>query len=163
MKTFYKIYIVIFFVFFQNCMSQNAQKYKTQYNNNVPKLQEIAKEKSKFYNQSFSLFITEMEKKGVKILDYGYDGKIASSPKIYVIRLWFMDHELIDTAQENKYQVPIVTITFKEEIPYEFRALTLKNHGELNTEIKEFLSNRKIEKIVFYGINGLTNQDKTAR
>ena len=66
-------------------------------------------------------------------------------------------------VQKNKYQFPIITITFQEEIPYEFRALTVKYEGKLNEEVKTFLSNRKIEKIDFYGINGLKNTDRSPR
>jgi len=163
MKTLFKILSVVLITLFQNCKSQDNQRYINQYEDSVSKLQQLAKEKDKFYGMNFSIFMDEMEKKKVKIIDYGYSGKTASSPIIYVIRLWFTDHDLTEVSQKNKYQLPIVTITFQEEIPYEFRALTVKYEGRLSEEVKTFLSNRKIEKIDFYGINGLTSTDRSSR
>ena len=163
MKTLFKILSIVLITLFQNCKSQDAQKYIAQYEESVPKLQQLAEEKNKFYGKNFSIFVDELEKNKIKIFNFGYDGKIAGSPKIYVVRFWFNDIGAIDMVQKNKYQFPIITITFQEEIPYELRALTVKYEGKLNEEVKTFLSNRKIEKIDFYGINGLKNTDRSPR
>lgn len=163
MKTIFKIIAVVLVTVFQNCKSQDAQRYIAQYEESVPKLNQLAKEKEKFYSRDFSMFTDELENKKIRIFNIGYDGKTANSSKIYVIRMWFNDIGAIDLVRKNKYQFPLVVITFKDEIPYEFRALTVKYEGKLSDEVRKFLANRKIEKIDFYGINGLTNTDRTAR
>lgn len=166
MKTtpiFFKLLVLYSFSIFYNCKSQDTQRYSKQYNDQVIKLQNLAKVKSKFYNQNFSDFVKEMDKSNIKVLDFGYGPKIASRPEIYVVRFWFIDHELTDVSLKNNYQLPIIMITFQEPIPGEIRALTRKYEGRLSPELREFLGNQKIEKIDFYGINGLTNKDRTSR
>jgi len=157
-----KLPIVLIFFVFQFYKSQNKERYVNAYNKAVPQLQQIALSKQKFYKKNFSEFLSVIEKRGAKVDNYNYRER-GLSPKIYGIILNFTNLDDFIVAEKNNYLSPYIMITFQDQIPDELRQLTLKYHGELTQEVKDFLANRKIEKIEFYGINGLTSQDRSAR
>ncbi|GEM_PF-1279945 len=163
MKIVNKIIILTLLAIFQFCKSQDAKVYSDDYNKIAPRLQSLANEKKQFYDKSFSEFLRETEKKGIEIVDYGYKGKTDTQEDIYVLILWYANRNLKDIANKNNYQFPFAIVTFREHFPNEFRALTRKYQGQLTPEVREFLNNRKIENIEFYGINGLTSKDRTVR
>ena len=155
-----KLPILLILFVFQFCKSQNKERYVSDYNKAVPKLQQVATSKQKYYGKYFSEFMSQLELNGVKIKIFFYKEK-GLSPKINMIILEFVDSD--DFGIDDNYQHPRILITFQEQIPDEIRQLTLKSHGELTQEVKDFLADRKIENIVFYGINGLTSKDRSAR
>ena len=163
MKTIQKIVLITLLTAFQFCKSQDAKRYSDDYNKIAPRLQSLANEKKQFYDKSFSEFLRETEKKNIKIIDYGIKGKTDTSENIYILILWYLDHDLSIISAKNNYQKPFVLIHFKDQLPDEIKTLTRKYQGQLSSEVQEFLSNRKIEKIEFYGINGLTSKDRTVR
>lgn len=167
MKDILKLLVIISFLFFQqNCKAQDSQKYVEQYNNVAPKLQQLAKQKTtnKIAYQDFNNILNSIENTGVKIIDYGYGGKEVNSREIYVVRLYVMEHNLTNVPNlQNKFQYPVIWVTFKERIPDEIKVLTRKYYGTLSPEVRKFLGNRQIEKVEFYGINGLTSPDKSPK
>lgn len=157
-----KLPIILIFFVFQFCKSQNKERYINDYNKSVPKLQQIAAAKQQFCKNNFSKFLSIIEKKEVKIDNYTYLER-GLSPKIYDIILNFTSLDDSIVAEKNNYLSPYIVITFENQIPDEIRQLTLKYHGELTQEVKDFFADRKIEKIEFYGINGLNSKDRSAR
>ncbi len=158
-----KILLITVITIFQFCKSQDTKKYADSYNKNVPKLQSLAEDKKQFYNGNFSDFINEMEKKHIEIINYGYSGRTDIQEDIYILNLWLVNRENLDMIRKNDYQTPIILVYFKEQIPNELKILTQKYEGELSPEVIEFLADRKIEKIEFYGINGLKSTDRSVR
>jgi len=156
-----KLPIILIFLIFQFCKTQNRERYISDYNKNVPKLQQIANLKQQFYGDNFSNFLKEIENKGAIIDNFSYRGVIDYSPKIKYIVLNFT--KLGDYESDYDFQKPCIIITMQDQVPDELRLLTLKYHGELTQEVRDFLANRKIEKIEFYGINGLTSTDRSSR
>lgn len=158
-----KLYIILVLLMVQFCKSQDRERYINNYNEAVPKLQQLATSKKEFYGKNFSVFLNDIEKKKIKIMRYGFSGKTDINPQIYSLRIYFTNQDDFDLSQDQGYQMPFVTINFQKQIPDELRQLTLKYHGELTQEVKDFLDDRKIETIEFYGINGLTSKDRSAR
>jgi len=163
MKTIQKIVLITILTAFQFCKSQDAQKYAVEYNKVVPKLQILASEKQKFYNQNFSDLLSEFDKKNIKIYNYTFFGKADTSEKVYIMRLMLYNRNDFDKAINTGYQIPIMQIFFEDQIPDEIKTLTRKYEGKLTPEVRDFLANRKIEKIEFYGINGLKSTDRSVR
>lgn len=157
-----KLPIILVLFLFQFCKSQDKERYVNAYTKAVPQLQQVASSKQKFYKKNFTEFLSVVESKGVKVDNYSFRER-GLSPKIYDVILNFTNLDDFIVAEKNNYLSPYIMITFQDQIPDEIRQLTLKNHGELTQEVKDFLANRKIEKIEFYGINGLTSRDGSAR
>ncbi|WP_154656902.1 hypothetical protein [Epilithonimonas tenax] len=158
-----KLPIILVLFLFQFCKSQNNERYVNAYNKALPQLQQVATLKQQFYKKDFSELLTYLKDKEAKITYYGFSGKTDISPKIYILRIYFTNQDDTSKAIDNNYQIPFIIITFQDQIPDELRQLTLKYHGELTQEVKDFLANRKIEKIEFFGINGLTSKDRSER
>ncbi len=161
-KIINKLPIILILFIFQFFKSQNKERYENDYNKNVPKLQQIALSKQTFYGENFFELLSSIQSKGAKINNFSYRER-GLSPKIYDVVLNFSDTDDFLIAEKKNYLRPYIIITFQEQIPDELRQLTLKYHGELTQEVKDFLANRKIEKIEFFGINGLTSKDRSER
>lgn len=157
-----KLPIILILFVFQFCKSQNKERYVNDYNKAVPKLQQVATSKQKYYGKDFSEFLSQLEKTGVEVKGFYYKEK-GLSPKIYDVILNFTNLDDSIVAEKNNYFSPYAVITFQEQISDKLRPLTIKYHGELSKEVKDFLADRKIAKIEFFGINGLTNKDRSAR
>lgn len=150
-------------MFFQFCKSQDAKKYAENYNKIVPEIQAIAKNKKQFYGADFLEFIKKLDNKGIKVQGFFGLGKTSYSEDIYIIHLRLYNQDYFEVAKEEGYKFPIIWVHFKEQLPDEIKTLTRKYQGELSPEVIEFLSNREIESIEFYGINGLKSKDRTVR
>ncbi|WP_336958155.1 hypothetical protein [Chryseobacterium contaminans] len=59
-------------------------------------------------------------------------------------------------ALDNRYQIPVISITFEDEIPPQIKNMVQQYHGEWNTTFAQFFSNMKIEKIKFIGSTDTT-------
>ncbi len=163
MKTIFKVLFTLFFLtILQFCKAQEKE-YNDFYNIITPKLQNIAEKKNMFYNQEFSKFYDSLTKKKISIIIFGYDSKIANAKDYYVLRIYFTDNKTISYAIDNKLRLPVATITFKDKIPFEIIQLTKQYAGEWNDNILTFFSNQIIEKIDFYGINGINSSNIRAR
>ncbi|MCS3530765.1 hypothetical protein [Chryseobacterium sp. JUb7] len=163
MKLILKILFISFSVMaLQMCKAQEAE-YSKFYNTITPKLQNVADTKAEFYNQRFSKFYTVLQHKNINIFMFAYDSKMFNSKDNYILRIYFTDNETRLYTSNNRYQFPIVSIQFKNKIPNEIEKLTKQYHGEWNEEMFKFFSNMEIEKIDFYGINGMKSMNRKAR
>jgi len=94
---------------------------------------------------------------------FAYDSKIFDSKDSYILRIYFTNNENRIYAVNNHYQFPTISILFKNKIPGEIEKLTEQFHGEWNEDTAKFFSNMEIEKIDFYGINGMESMNRKAR
>lgn len=163
MKSIFKIILASFFLLsLQFCNAQQNEYFKF-YNQITPKLQEIAKNKTQYYNGKFSDFNVTFQNHNVTIKKFGYGPKIFNSKDNYVLNIYFTDQESLGYASDHRYQFPIINITFTEKIPDVIKDLAIKYEGKWNNDMLVFFSNQHIEKIDFYGINGVTSSDRKGR
>lgn len=148
-----------------NCKAQSASvnDYITFYNGVVPKLNTVATNKTQFYGQNFSKFNTELINKNINAVNLGYASKTDTGIKYYMLALYFCDSNMDKPALDNKFQIPVIWITFENEIPPQIKSMVLQYHGEWNDTFAQFFSNMKIEKIEFGGINGYNSSDWSAK
>ena len=125
-------------------------------------MQKSANNKKLYYGKEFSEFYQNFTVKD-KIVSFGYDGKYANSRKLYILRLYFSRIEERGPLIDNKLPIPMLNITFQDQIPDEIIPLTRKYEGIWNEDMVKFFSKLKIEKIEYYGINGWDNKDRRAR
>lgn len=163
MKNFFKIILIFFcIVSLQFCNAQEKE-YAKFYNSLNPKLQNIAGVKNEFYNKEFSKFYDILKDNTITINMFAYDSKMASSKDNYILIVYFTDNKTRSYANDQHYQFPMIFVTFKNKIPDEIERLTRQYHGEWNNEMLQFFSTMIIEKIDFYGINGISSSDRKAR
>ncbi len=155
--------ISIFFTHSYKAQSVTVGDYITFYNNIVPSLNTIASDKTQFYGQNFSKFNTELNKKYINIVSLGYGSKTDTGIKNYILRLYFCDSNMDKPALDNNYQIPVISITFEDEIPPQIKSMVQQYHGEWNNAFVQFFSNMKIEKIKFIGLNGYNNYDRSPK
>ena len=155
------ILFVLALFLIQNCSAQ-FNDYKKKYNELLPALQKSANNKKLYYGKEFSEFYQNFTVKD-KIVSFGYDGKYANSRKLYILRLYFSRIEERGSLIDNKLPIPMLNITFQDQIPDEIIPLTRKYEGIWNEDMVKFFSKLKIEKIEYYGINGWDNKDRRAR
>ena len=149
-------------LFIFNCKSQTTlDEYITFYNGVSSKLNLIVPNKSQFINQNFSSFYNELKSKKITVITLGTGNKEANSPKDYILRLYFSGDSTF--ALDNKYQYPVVWITFQTEIPKEVNTVIRSYYGDWNENIAQLFSTMKIEKIEFVGINGYNNPDRSIK
>ncbi|WP_126652621.1 hypothetical protein [Chryseobacterium aureum] len=162
---FLKSLFAISIFLMHNCKAQSASvnEYITFYNGVVPKLNTVAANKTQFYGHNFSEFYNELLNKNVNVVDLGYGSKTDTGTKNYILRLYFCDSNMDKPALDNKFQIPVIWITFENEIPPQIKSLVLQYHGEWNDTFAQFFSNMKIEKIEFGGINGYNSSDWSAK
>lgn len=163
MKSILNIVFTTFFIMmFQFCSAQKVE-YFNFYNKLTPKLQTIANDKTQFYNQNFEGLYKRLNEEKVTIKMFAYDTKIFNSKDNYILKIYFADNETRSYTIDNNYQFPIITIMFKNKIPDEIVQLTKQYHGEWNNYMFDFFSHQIIEKIDFYGINGISSTNRKAR
>jgi hypothetical protein len=143
--------------------SLSINDYITFYNEVVPKLNTITTNKTQFYGQEFSKFNTELINKNINIVNLGYGSKTDTGIKNYILRLYFCDANMDKPALDNSYQIPMISITFEDEIPPQVKSMVQQYHGEWNNAFVQFFSNMKIEKIKFIGLNGYNNYDRSPK
>lgn len=155
--------ISIFFIHSYKAQSVTVDDYITFYNSVVPRLNTIASDKTQFYGQNFSKFNTELNRKYLNIVNLGYGSKTDTGIKNYILRLYFCDSNMDKPALDNRYQIPVIWITFEDEIPSQIKSMVQQYHGEWNNTFAQFFSNMKIEKIEFGGLNGYNSYDWSAK
>ncbi|MFS4472884.1 hypothetical protein [Chryseobacterium sp. T20] len=162
---FLKGLFIISIFLMHNCKAQSASvnEYITFYNGVVPKLNTVAANKTQFYGQNFSEFYSELLSKNVNVVDLGYGSKTDTGTKNYILRLYFCDSNMDKPAFDNKFQIPVIWITFENEIPPQIKSMVLQYHGEWNDTFVQFFSNMKIEKIKFIGLNGYNSNNWSAK
>ena len=78
--------------------------------------------------------------------------------KINVLELNFLNDEQQYYAYKNKFAEPYIYIFLLDEIPQEIRAMVFNTHGSWNEDFAQFLSKLRIEKMEFYGLEGISNR-----
>ncbi|MDH6252195.1 hypothetical protein M2347_001922 [Chryseobacterium sp. H1D6B] len=156
---FLKGLFIISIFFIHNCKAQSVNDYITFYNGVVPTLNTIASNKTQFYGQNFSKLLNELLNKNINIINLGVDSKTDTGTKYYLLALYFCDSSMDKPALDNKFQIPVIWITFQDEIPSQIKNMMYQNHGEWNSSFVQFFSNMKIEKIEFGGLNGYNSND----
>ena len=146
----------------QMCRAQEVE-YSRFYNTITPKLQNVAANKTAFNHQKFSDFYNLLKSRNINISMFAYDSKIFDSKDSYLLRIYFTSNENRIYAVNNHYQFPTISILFKNKIPGEIEKLTKQYHGEWNEDMAKLFSNMEIEKIDFYGINGMESLNRKAR
>ncbi|WP_347218525.1 hypothetical protein [Chryseobacterium sp.] len=140
MKTiFFKSLLIIslFFIHDMKAQSFPVDDYITFYNGLISKLSTIASDKTQFYGQSFSKFNTELNNKHINIVNLGYGSKTDSGIKNYILRLYFCDSNMDKPALDNRYQIPVIRITFEDEIPPQIKNMVKQYHGEWNNNFSQ--------------------------
>ncbi|MEI3791885.1 MULTISPECIES: hypothetical protein [unclassified Chryseobacterium] len=161
---FLKIIFFTTLLFIQNCKAQASNEYINFYSEIASKLNTIVPNKTQFYGQNFSNFSNELLTKNISIIRIGIDSKTDTSPTYHVLSLNFSDRNISLVASENEFQYPRIWITFENEIPTPQILNMLKQYnGEWNASFAQFFANMKIEKIVFSGINGYNNTDRSLK
>ncbi|WP_045496416.1 hypothetical protein [Chryseobacterium sp. StRB126] len=155
--------ISVFFMHNNKAQSLSINDYIKFYNEVVPKLNTITTNKTQFYGQEFSKFNTELINKNINIVSLGYGSKTDIGIKNYILRLYFCDSNMDKPALDNRYQIPVISITFEDEIPPQIKSMVQQYHGEWNNAFVQFFSNMKIEKIKFIGLNGYNNYDRSPK
>ncbi|WP_187477937.1 hypothetical protein [Amniculibacterium sp. G2-70] len=160
---FIKIIFSIFMIFAVGCKAQTVNDYITFYNSISPKLNTLANNKSQYIGQNFSLFSNALLANNVSIDNIGYHLKTHNSKKYFSITLYFCTDKLFFIGSNQKFQVPVVWVTFENEIPSSIKSMVLQYEGVWNFQFEQFFANMKIEKIEFIGINGYDNLDRTPK
>lgn len=146
-----------------NCKSQTVLDYVNFYNEITPKLNVLADNKSQYIGQNFSLFNNAIYNNNISIISIGYHSKVASSKRYYILALEFCNDDLFFIGLDNEYQVPVVYVTFENEIPSSIKSMVLQYKGEWNSAFEQFFANMKIEKIKFTGVNGYYSNNRTPK
>ncbi|MDC8098767.1 hypothetical protein [Chryseobacterium rhizosphaerae] len=156
---FLKSLFIISIFFIHNYKSQSVNDYITFYNGITPKLNTIASNKTQFYGQNFSKFYSELSNKHITVVNLSYDSKTDTGKKYYMLALYFCNSSMDKPALDNKFQIPVVWITFENEIPSQIKNMVQEYNGVWTNTFTQFFANMKIEKIEFGGINGYNSND----
>lgn len=143
---FLKTLFILSIFFVHHYEAQSVNDYITFYNGIVPKINTITSHKTEFYQQNFSKLNAELENKNIKIISLGYGSKTDTGIKNYILRLYFCDSNMDKPALDNKFQIPVISITFENEILPQIKSILQQYHGEWNNAFVQFFSNMKIEK-----------------
>ncbi|MCQ9641200.1 hypothetical protein MP478_17610 [Chryseobacterium sp. WG14] len=160
---FLKSLFIISTFFIHNYKSQSVNDYIIFYNSITPKLNTIASNKTQFYGQNFSKFYSELSNKYITVVNLSYDSKTDTGIKYYMLALYFCDSSRDKPALDNKFQIPVVWITFENEIPPQIKNMVQEYNGVWTSTFTQFFANMKIEKIEFGGINGYNSNDWSAK
>ena len=148
---------------FSAVKAQTVNDYINFYNTISPKLNAVAAVKSNYIHQDFSLFLNKLNTENIMINRVSYYPRNSSTEKIYIISLSFSNIDLNQAGLQNKYQLPVIWVTFENEVPQSFVSMVLQYQGKWNLQFEQFFANMKIEKIKFIGINGYDNPDRTPK
>ena len=158
MKVLQKVILTAVLLLAVNSYYSQSKKYTELYNSITPKLQETAAIKQKFYGKEFSEFYKYLNNKGLKIIKLSYLSVPSNMKKINVLELGFLNDEQQYYAYKNKFAEPYIYIFLLDEIPQEIRAMVFNTHGFWNEDFAQFLSKLRIEKMEFYGLEGISNR-----
>jgi len=152
--------IVILSLFAQICHAQTIkteEEYKVFYDSIVTRLQSVEKDSSSYFGKPFSEFVKQLDKYGLKIIRVRKDtyDKQLYPKHLYSIFITFTTVELEYFADDHKWEQPIVSIYFKESLPYE-KALSLrrKYNSYFGKEVEKFYSGAVIESVHFAFMKG---------
>ena len=158
MKTLQKVILTAVLLLAVNSYSSQSKEYTELYNSITPKLQETAAIKQKFYGKEFSEFYKYLNNKGLKVIKLSYLSVPSNMKKINVLELNFLNDEQQYYAYKNKFAEPYIYIFLLDEIPQEIRTMVFNTHGFWNEDFAQFLSKLRIEKMEFYGLEGISNR-----
>ena len=158
MKTLRKLILTAILLLAVNSYYSQSKEYTELYNSITPKLQETAAIKQKFYGKEFSEFYKGLNNKGLKVIKLSYLSVPSNMKKINVLELNFLNDEQQYYAYKNKFAEPYIYIFLLDEIPQEIRAMVFNTHGFWNDDFAQFLSKLRIEKMEFYGLEGISNR-----
>ena len=158
MKVLQKFILTAVLLLAVNSYSSQSKEYTELYNSITPKLQETAAIKQKFYGKEFSEFYKYLNNKGLKVIKLSYLSVPSNMKKINVLELNFLNDEQQYYAYKNKFAEPYIYIFLLDEIPQEIRAMVFNTHGFWNEDFAQFLSKLRIEKMEFYGLEGISNR-----
>ena len=158
MKTLRKLILTAVLLLTVNSYFSQSKEYTELYNSITPKLQETAAIKQKFYGKKFSEFYKYLNNKGLKVIKLSYLSVPSNMKKINVLELNFLNDEQQYYAYKNKFAEPYIYIFLLDEIPQEIRAMVFNTHGFWNEDFAQFLSKLRIEKMEFYGLEGISNR-----
>lgn len=158
MKTLRKLILTAILLLTVNSYYSQSKEYTELYNSITPKLQETAAIKQKFYGKEFSEFYKYLNNKGLKVIKLSYLSVPSNMKKINVLELNFLNDEQQYYAYKNKFAEPYIYIFLLDEIPQEIRAMVFNTHGSWNEDFAQFLSKLRIEKMEFYGLEGISNR-----
>ena len=158
MSTLQKLILTAVLLLTVNSYYSQSKEYTELYNSITPKLQETAAIKQKFYGKEFSEFYKYLNNKGLKVIKLSYLSVPSNMKKINVLELNFLNDEQQYYAYKNKFAEPYIYIFLLDEIPQEIRAMVFNTHGSWNEDFAQFLSKLRIEKMEFYGLEGISNR-----
>ena len=158
MKTLRKLILTAVLLLTVNSYYSQSKEYTELYNSITPKLQETAAIKQKFYGKEFSEFYKYLNNKGLKVIKLSYLSVPSNMKKINVLELNFLNDEQQYYAYKNKFAEPYIYIFLLDEIPQEIRTMVFNTHGFWNEDFAQFLSKLRIEKMEFYGLEGISNR-----
>ena len=158
MKVLQKVILTAVLLLAVNSYYSQSKEYTELYNSITPKLQETAAIKQKFYGKEFSEFYKYLNNKGLKVIKLSYLSVPSNMKKINVLELNFLNDEQQYYAYKNKFAEPYIYIFLLDEIPQEIRTMVFNTHGFWNEDFAQFLSKLRIEKMEFYGLEGISNR-----
>ena len=158
MKVLQKVILTAVLLLAVNSYYSQSKEYTELYNSITPYLQETAAIKQKFYGKEFSEFYKYLNNKGLKVIKLSYLSVPSNMKKINVLELNFLNDEQRDYAYKNDFAEPYIYIFLLDEIPQEIRAMVFNTHGFWNEDFAQFLSKLRIEKMEFYGLEGISNR-----
>ena len=158
MKVLQKLILTAILLLTVNSYYSQSKEYTELYNSITPKLQETAAIKQKFYGKEFSEFYKYLNNKGLKVIKLSYLSVPSNMKKINVLELNFLNDEQQYYAYKNKFAEPYIYIFLLDEIPQEIRTMVFNTHGFWNEDFAQFLSKLRIEKMEFYGLEGISNR-----
>lgn len=158
MKALQKVILTAVLLLTVNSYYSQNKEYTELYNSITPKLQETAAIKQKFYGKEFSEFYKYLNNKGLKVIKLSYLSVPSNMKKINVLILRYMNDEQQYYAYKNDFAEPYIYIFLLDEIPQEIRTMVFNTHGFWNEDFAQFLSKLRIEKMEFYGLEGISNR-----
>ena len=158
MKALQKVILTAVLLLTVNSYYSQSKEYTELYKSITPKLQETAAIKQKFYGKEFSEFYKYLNNKGLKVIKLSYLSVPSNMKKINVLELNFLNDEQQYYAYKNDFAEPYIYIFLLDEIPQEIRAMVFNTHGFWNEDFAQFLSKLRIEKMEFYGLEGISNR-----
>ena len=158
MKVLQKVILTAVLLLAVNSYFSQSKEYTELYNSITPKLQKTATIKQEFYGKEFSEFYKYLNNKGLKVIKLSYLSVPSNMKKINVLILRYMNDEQQYYAYKNKFAEPYIYIFLLDEIPQEIRAMVFNTHGFWNEDFAQFLSKLRIEKMEFYGLEGISNR-----
>ena len=158
MKTLQKFILTAVLLLTVNSYYSQNKEYTELYNSITPKLQKTATIKQEFYGKEFSEFYKYLNNNKLKVVKLGYYNIPRTRKKINVLELGFLNDEQRDYAYKNDFAEPYIYIFLLDEIPQEIRAMVFNTHGFWNEDFAQFLSKLRIEKMEFYGLEGISNR-----